>query len=58
VLSFDTLSLGTATTSAITFGALPLAMFNEIDGLLGMNFLRHYDFRIDQDRAVLELNLR
>jgi clan AA aspartic protease (TIGR02281 family) len=58
VLSFDTLSLGTATTSTITVGALPLAMSNEVDGLLGMNFLRHYDFRIDQDRAVLELNLR
>ena len=58
MLSFDTLSLGTATTSAITVSALPLAMSNEVDGLLGMNFLRHYNFRIDQDRAVLELNLR
>jgi clan AA aspartic protease (TIGR02281 family) len=58
VLSFNTLSLSTATTSAITVGALPLAMSHGVDGLLGMNFLRHYDFRIDQDRAVLELTRR
>lgn len=58
VLSFDTLSLSTATLSAITVGALPLAMSHGVDGLLGMNFLRHYNFRIDQDRAVLQLTRR
>lgn len=58
VLSLNTLSLSTATTSAITVGALPLAMSHGVDGLLGMNFLRHYDFRIDQGRAVLELTRR
>ena len=53
VVTLDELSLGQATISAIAVGALPLEMPSDVDGLLGMNFLRHYDFRIDQNRSVL-----
>ncbi len=31
---------------------------SEADGLLGMNVLRHFEFRIDQQRSVLLLKLR
>ena len=29
----------------------------DIDGLLGMNFLQHFQFFIDQDAALLRLSL-
>lgn len=34
---------------------LPMEEFSQADGLLGMNFLREFDFRIDQLRALLFL---
>ena len=56
VVSIERLSLGSAGTGPMAVGALPLSMPNGIDGLLGMNFLRHYDFRIDQDNKTLQLD--
>ena len=56
VISIQQLALGGATMGPLSVGALTLSMSGDIDGLLGMNFLRHYDFRIDQDRRELHLN--
>jgi clan AA aspartic protease (TIGR02281 family) len=56
VVSIDQLKLGGASIGPLSVGALPLSMKNGIDGLLGMNFLKRYDFRIDQDRRELHLN--
>lgn len=56
VVSIEQLALGSAVTGPLAVGALLLSMPGGIDGLLGMNFLRHYDFRIDQDNKTLHLN--
>ncbi len=55
VVSINALSLGSASIGPIAVGGLPLSMHSEIGGLLGMNFLRHYDFRIDQTNKELHL---
>lgn len=49
------LALGATGRSYLTVGSLPLDMPAGIDGLLGMNFLRHFEFRIDQAGSVLYL---
>jgi clan AA aspartic protease (TIGR02281 family) len=56
VVSIDQLTLGGVSMGPLSVGALPLSMKNGVDGLLGMNFLKRYDFRIDQDRRELHLN--
>jgi clan AA aspartic protease (TIGR02281 family) len=56
VVSIEQLALGSAVAGPMAVGALSLSMPGGIDGLLGMNFLRHYDFRIDQDSKTLHLN--
>jgi len=55
VVSINELALGSASIGPIAVGGLPLSMHSEIGGLLGMNFLRHYDFRIDQTNKELHL---
>ncbi|MBD3646736.1 MAG: clan AA aspartic protease, partial [Pseudomonadales bacterium] len=55
VLTVGHLALGNAGISELPVGALPLGI-DGIDGLLGMNFLRHYEFRIDQGEQVLYLD--
>ena len=37
---------------------MSLNTFSQTDGLLGMNYLRHFDFYIDQDQPALYLNWR
>ena len=56
VVSIRRLALGEASMGPLSIGALTLSLPENIEGLLGMNFLRHYDFRIDQDRRELHLN--
>lgn len=56
VVSIEQLALGSASTGPLAVGALSLSMPDGIDGLLGMNFLRHYDFRIDQNNNRLHLD--
>ena len=56
VVSIDQLTLGGVSMGPLSVGALPLSMKGGVDGLLGMNFLKRYDFRIDQDRRELHLN--
>lgn len=58
VLTLGELSLGEAKVNNLSVGALSLSMSGNVVGLLGMNFLRHYDFRIDQNRQVLILDQR
>ncbi|MFN3238360.1 MAG: TIGR02281 family clan AA aspartic protease [Pseudomonadales bacterium] len=58
VLNIGSLSLGEAAVSDLAVGALQLNLAGDVVGLLGMNFLRHYEFRIDQGRGVLVLDQR
>tara|TARA_R110002073_G_scaffold6938_3_gene40175 strand:- start:1471 stop:2412 length:942 start_codon:yes stop_codon:yes gene_type:complete len=58
VVTVGNLSLGRAKLAQLPVGALPLSMPGDVVGLLGMNFLRHYDFRIDQDNRLLILDKR
>ena len=55
VMTVSALSLGKARVRQLSVGVLPVDFPDGIDGLLGMNFLRHFDFRIDQENARLEL---
>lgn len=55
VVTIGHLGLGNAGISELPVGALPLGI-DGINGLLGMNFLRHYEFRIDQREKILYLD--
>lgn len=56
VVTLLRLSLGGSGINQLPVGALNLDMPTGIDGLLGMNFLRHFEFRIDQESVVLHLH--
>jgi clan AA aspartic protease (TIGR02281 family) len=58
VVTLGEVSLGAARVAQLPVGALPLSMPGGVVGLLGMNFLRHYDFRIDQNNRTLILDKR
>jgi clan AA aspartic protease (TIGR02281 family) len=58
VVTVGSLSLGKASLGNVSVGSLDLNMPNNVGGLLGMNFLRHYDFHIDQNRDLLILDQR
>lgn len=58
VVTVGAVSLGSARIAELPVGALPLSMPGDVVGLLGMNFLRHYDFRIDQNNNTLILDKR
>jgi predicted aspartyl protease len=58
--SLETLDVGPASTSGLTACALDLRGVNkaglEVDGLLGLNFLKSYKVAIDFERQVLTLS--
>jgi clan AA aspartic protease (TIGR02281 family) len=58
VYTLDALSVGSWQVSRIDIGVLELDDSRTIDGLLGMNFLRHFQFFIDQNEAVLRLSVQ
>jgi clan AA aspartic protease (TIGR02281 family) len=58
VVALDRLSLGQAGVDHLPVGGLTMGMSPGVDGLLGMNFLRHYEFRIDQSEGLLYLQRR
>ena len=55
----QSLTLGGQVVSPITVGAISLSRRTALfDRLLGMNFLQKFEFSLDQQRSVLELDLR
>ncbi len=58
VVSLQSLRLGDMGIQQIAVGALSMQLPAGIDGLLGMNFLRHFEFRIDQEATMLYLSDR
>ncbi|MDT8283711.1 MAG: retropepsin-like aspartic protease, partial [Gammaproteobacteria bacterium] len=53
----DFLSVGDWQVNQLEVGVLALQEGSNIDGLLGMNFLRHFQFFIDQNKALLRLSV-
>ena len=59
VYTLDALAVGDWQVSQLEIGVLDLGGGSaiDIDGLLGMNFLQHFQFYIDQNDALLRLSL-
>jgi clan AA aspartic protease (TIGR02281 family) len=57
VYTLDALSVGDWQVSRLEIGVLDLGGGSGIDGLLGMNFLLHFQFYIDQNDALLRLSI-
>ena len=55
VYKLDSLAVGDWEVRQIEIGILDLGGRSGVDGLLGMNFLNHFQFFIDQNEAVLRL---
>jgi clan AA aspartic protease (TIGR02281 family) len=55
IVKLDTLVVGDWQVTQLEVGVLELGGRSDIDGLLGMNFLRHFQFFIDQNEGVLRL---
>jgi len=53
----ETLSIGDWTVEQLEIGVLELSGQAGIDGLLGMNFLKHFRFFIDQNESMLRLSI-
>lgn len=53
---FASLQINHAIVENISVVVLPMAQMEHADGLLGMNFLREFEFRLDQKNARLYLN--
>lgn len=57
VLKVDSLAIGEFEVANLQVGGLDLINTSGIDGLLGMNFLKHFRFFIDQENNVLRLSI-
>ena len=57
VLKIDSMAIGEFEVSNLQVGGLTLINSAGIDGLLGMNFLKHFRFFIDQENNLLRLSL-
>ncbi|GMQ89014.1 MAG: hypothetical protein BMS9Abin09_0458 [Gammaproteobacteria bacterium] len=57
VYKLDALLVGDWQVSQLEIGVLELGGSSAIDGLLGMNFLKHFQFFIDQNEAMLRLSI-
>jgi len=55
VYSLDSLAVGDWQVNDLEVGVLDLGGSAGVDGLLGMNFLNHFQFFIDQNNALLRL---
>ena len=53
----DSLTVGNWKVNQLEVGVLDLSGGPDINGLLGMNFLRHFQFFIDQNEALLRLSV-
>ena len=56
VVRLDSLALDGVVVENIEVGVIAEFDNNQFDGLLGMNFLRHFEFFIDQNENKLQLN--
>lgn len=56
VYRLDNLSVGEQSVENIDVAALELNQLRAAEGLLGMNFLKHFKFFIDQDKPELRLS--
>lgn len=56
VYRFPWLAVGGLAVRDTAIIVMPTLDFARADGLLGMNFLREFDFRIDQQKAILYLD--
>jgi clan AA aspartic protease (TIGR02281 family) len=54
----DALAIGTSRLQGVAIGGLALGLDKDVRGLLGMNVLRHFDFKIDQNQRLLILSDR
>lgn len=55
IYKLESLTVGDWNVNQLEIGVLDLSGSSGIDGLLGMNFLRHFQFFIDQNEALLLL---
>jgi len=55
IFVLDSLSMGEQSINNLEVGSLSSEHFQAADGLLGMNFLKHFKFFIDQGESVLRL---
>ncbi len=56
VYILDTLTVGDSQVNQLEVGVLSMPADANMDRLLGMNFLRHFQFFIDQNEALLRLS--
>ncbi len=56
IYKLDSLSVGDWEVHHLEIGVLDLGSRSGVDGLLGMNFLNHFQFFIDQNKALLRLS--
>ena len=57
VYTLDSLTVGDWQVNNIEIGVLDLGGSSGVDGLLGMNFLNHFQFFIDQNEDLLRLSV-
>jgi clan AA aspartic protease (TIGR02281 family) len=57
IYKLDSLTVGEWKVNQLEIGVLDLRGGTDVDGLLGMNFLRHFQFYIDQNEALLLLSV-
>jgi len=57
IIILESLSVGDWYVQQLEVGILDLGGRSDIDGLLGMNFLSHFRFFIDQNESMLRLSL-
>ena len=55
IYQLDSLAVGGWQVEHLEIGVLDLGSSSGVDGLLGMNFLNHFQFFIDQNKALLRL---
>lgn len=58
VVRLEYLAVGDWQVSQLETGVLDMGGDSNIDGLLGMNFLMHFQFFIDQNEAMLRLSVK
>ena len=56
IYKLDALAVGDWQVRDIEIGVMDLGVGTAVDGLLGMNFLHHFQFFIDQNEAMLRLS--